>query len=79
LKAQVYLARNMLMHVEAVQICFTVWMVSQFWLNVKDQVGLREFVERMRILYCLVLFMLGLIPLDMDWHVYDFLKPKCIV
>jgi len=39
----------------------------------------REFVEKMRILYYLALFMFGLFPLDMDWHVYDLLKPKCIV
>ncbi len=79
LGAPVYLAKNMLMHAEAVQICFTAWMVSQFWLNFKDQIGLREFVEEMRTLYYLALFKLGLIPLDMDWHVYEFLKPKCIV
>ena len=52
----------MLMHVEAVQICFSVWMVSQFWLNVKDHVGLREFVERMRILYYLASFMYRIDP-----------------
>jgi hypothetical protein len=69
----------MLMHAEAVQICFTAWMVSQFWLNFKDRIGLREFVEEMRISYYLALFKLGLIPSDMDWHVYEFLKPKCIV
>jgi len=33
----------------------------------------------MRISYYLALFKLGLIPSDMDWHVYEFLKPKCIV
>ena len=67
------------MHAEAVQICFTVWMVSQFWLNVKDQIGLRDFVEKMRISYYFTLFKLGLIQSDMDWHAYEFLKLKCIV
>ena len=76
LGAPVYLANSMLMHAEAVQICFTAWMVSQFWLNFKDRIGLREFVEEMRISYYLALFKLGLIPSDMDWHVYEFLKPK---
>ena len=79
LGAPVYLAKSMLMHAEAVQICFTVWMVSQFWLNFKDQMGLRDFVEKMRISYYFTLFKLGLIPSDMDWHSYEFLNPKCIV
>jgi hypothetical protein len=79
LGAPVYLANSMLMHAEAVQICFTVWMVSQFLLNVKDQIGLRDFVEKMRISYYFTLFKLGLIPLDMDWHAYEFLKLKCIL
>ncbi|MGC9213438.1 MAG: hypothetical protein ACP5F2_08260 [Athalassotoga sp.] len=79
LGAPVYLAKSMLMHAEAVQICFTVWMVSQFWLNFKDQIGLRDFVEKMRISYYFTLFRLGLIPSDMDWHAYEFLKRKCIL
>jgi len=56
----------MLMHAEAVQICFTAWMVSQFWLNFKDRIGLREFVEEMKISYYLALFKLGMIPSDMQ-------------
>jgi len=79
LGAPVCLANSMLMHAEAVQICFTAWMVSRFWLNFKDRIGLREFVEEMRISYYLALFKLGLIPLDVDSYVYEFLKQKCIV
>ncbi|MEM3265671.1 MAG: hypothetical protein QXH07_06935 [Thermoplasmata archaeon] len=56
-------AKHMLMYMEAVQICFT-GIISQFWLNVKDRMRLREFVEKMRISYYAALVMLELIPLD---------------
>jgi hypothetical protein len=41
----------MLRHVELVSLYFTLWMISQFWLNVKDRQGLRDFIEQWRIFY----------------------------
>jgi len=52
-------------------LCFTVWMVSQFLLNFKGRIGLREFVW--------TLFKLGLILLDIGWYAYEFLKSKWII
>ncbi len=55
LKSMVYSKTSMLRHVELVSLFFTTWMVSQFWLNVKDHLGLREFIEQIRISCFIVL------------------------
>ncbi len=49
LKSMVYSKTSTLRHVELVSLFFTTWIVSQFWLNVKDWLGLREFIEQIRI------------------------------
>jgi hypothetical protein len=51
LKSMVYSEKSMLRHVELVSLYFTLWMISQFWLNVKDRQGLRDFIEQWRIFY----------------------------
>ncbi len=55
LKSSAYSARSVLRHVELVELYFMIWMISQFWRNVKDRIGLRDFVEHMRMMYYEVL------------------------
>ncbi|OAA26158.1 hypothetical protein AT15_06575 [Kosmotoga arenicorallina S304] len=57
LKPQVFSAKSTERHVELVQLAFTVWMLARFYRSVKDQIGLRDFLEKLRLNYYLCLAM----------------------
>ena len=79
LKSIVYSSKSMLRHTELVELYFTIWMISQFWRNVKDRMGLREFIEQMRIFYYDVL--LELIVHDSSFYhrLKSFFDQTCII
>lgn len=75
LKCLAYSAESTLRHVEAVQMFFTAWMISRFWLNAKEQVGFREFVESMRLCFYFSLFMACFSSRDPgNFLSFDFVK-----
>ena len=51
LKTQVYSQRSTEKHSELVALYFMAMMIARYYLNVKDQVGFREFVEQQVELY----------------------------
>ena len=53
LKPQVFSAKSTERHVELVQLAFTVWILARFYRSVKDQIGLRDFPEKLRLNYYL--------------------------
>ena len=53
LKPQVFSAKSTERHVELVQLAFTVWILARFYRSVKDQIGLRDFLEKLRLNYYL--------------------------
>jgi hypothetical protein len=46
LKTQVYSQRSTEKHTELVALYFTAMMIARYYLNVKDRIGFREFIER---------------------------------
>jgi len=46
LKAQVYSQRSTEKHTELVALYFTAMMIARYYLNVKDRIGFRGFIER---------------------------------
>jgi len=79
LKSMVYSARSMLRHVEFVSLFFALWMISQFFLNVKDRLGLRDFVEQIGI-SCFVI-LLRIISKDLRYvqKFEIFHRQTCII
>jgi len=53
LKSQVFSAKSTERHVELVQLAFSVWMLARFYRSVKDQIGLRDFLEELKLNYYL--------------------------
>jgi len=80
LKPQVFSAKSTERHVELVQLAFSVWMLARFYRSVKDQIGLRDFLEELKLNYYLWLAM-KMIETGSHispHHFMSFVNLKCI-
>ena len=70
---------SMLRHLKIIELYVTIWMMFQTWRNAKDRLGLRDFVERMRIIYYVVLFRLIKANPGFRRKLESFIDQTCII